>query len=228
MNKLIVIIFLLFPIFNYGQGLTVLYPVGLTNGIISPIDTLDALTENNTEFELKKIVVNVDTIYNDAIGEKIPHYVITSDERPIILFKNHDFKKDKIRGEYFDFKFIEPDSSINFSINQNQFKIRASGEIIDKGTYKIIKNYRLNLVWTDYKVRKEFEILQVNQARVSSKNFIEAPKIIWIGDLNDDQIPDLIIEESTHYALLKRGLYISSDIKETKYSRTVLIEGSFD
>lgn len=74
----------------------------------------------------------------------------------------------------------------------------------------------------------EFEILEVKKAQITSKDFIEAPKLIWIGDLDNDDILDLIIEESTHYAQIKRGLYLSSDLKGDKYSRTILIEGSFD
>jgi len=230
MNKLLIIqvLFLLTTIFAKGQQLTVLYPIGITNGVINTTDTLDALIKKGERFELKSVSIEVDTVYNHALGERIPQFRINCDEKPIILFKSHDFSKSDIPGVFLDFKFLEPDSSIKFSINNNQFLIKASGEVIDKGSYKIINNYRLVLDWTDFKVRMEVEILKVPQAHISSKDFIEAPKIIWIGDLDNDNIPDLILEESTHYAQIKRGLYLSSSLMEEKYPRTILIEGSFD
>ena len=229
MKRLIIqVLFLLTTVLVQGQHLTVLYPIGITNGIINAADTLDALIKKGESFELKSVNVEVDTVYNHALGESIPRYKINCDEKPIILFKNHDFSKSSIPGVFLDFKFLEPDSSIKFSINNNQFLIRAYGEIIDKGSYKIINNYRLILDWTDYKGRMEFEILKVLQAQISSKDFIEAPKIIWIGDLDNDNILDLILEESTHYSQIKRGLYLSSGLMEGKYPRTILIEGCFD
>lgn len=208
-----------------AQQLTLLLPSGLTNGEIKSTDTLDALVQNGNTFQLIPIQVKMDSIYNPAMGEKIPTYSFNTDKRPIVLFKNDDFMKSGVTGKYSDFRFLEPDSSISIKLNERLFQLRAYGEKKQKSNAEVIKNYRLELIWPD---EKESEILKTEQTGLISKSFIEAPKIIWIGDLNNDDLPDLIIEESTHYASVKRGFYLSKDLHKSHYSRTVLVEGSMD
>lgn len=229
MKRLILFSMFLFlaSLFTTGQELTVLYPGGFANKSINIIDSLDALIENNGIFELKTVMVRVDSGYGASVL-KIAFYEIECDKKPVVLFKNHNFKKKNIIGKKFKFKYIEPDSSLCFSLNNKHFKINAYGETIDKGNNTIIKDYKLMLEWIDNYEKNEIEIVKVGKAKISSGSFIEAPRIMWIGDLNDDQFPDLIIEEATHYAVIKRGLYISDNLGKSNYPRTVLVEGGID
>ncbi len=211
-----------------GQKLTLLYPIGLTNGEIKIVDTLDALIEKGDKYVLTPTKINVDTFYNPALGANIPRYNFELKRKPIVFFKNDNFLRTGINGEFYNFKFLEPDSLITFKLGGTLFSLRAYGEIQDNGDFKIIDDYRLVLDWSENKAKMEVEILKVDKASITSADFIEAPKIIWVGDLNNDDIPDLILEESTHSGYIKRGFYLSSDLKGNNYPRTILIEGSFD
>ncbi|NOX48304.1 MAG: hypothetical protein GXO89_15145, partial [Chlorobi bacterium] len=83
-----------------GQKLTVLYPIGLTNGAIERTDTLDALIKKGEDFYLESVIVKVDTVYNPAIGGNMPRFKFNCKERPIVLFKNHDFLKSNIKYRF--------------------------------------------------------------------------------------------------------------------------------
>jgi hypothetical protein len=225
----IILLYILLSVLNAsGQELIVLFPNGLTNGIINNNDTLDALVQKGDKFELLSTSIKVDSIFQPIIDEIVPNYRINCNEKPIVLFKNHNFRKDNITGYDLNYKFLEPDSTITIRIKNNEFKIRAAGDIIYKGNYKTINNYQLFIDWPDFKVILRYKLLSIDSVQITSENLIEAPKLIWVGDLDNDNIMDLIVDEATHYAQVKLGLYLSKIINGVDYPRTLLIEGSFD
>lgn len=229
--RIILFTFLAFVLFaqnTISQDFTALFPVGFSNKSLNLVDTLDGLFMNGEVFELTPTQVKVDSVYNPAHEATVHQYKIMSNNKPIVLFKNHNFQKSDIPGKHFDLKFLMPFETITYALADNTFNLRAYGEMTDHGNYRTIENYKIYLEWQNYKEILRYELIYVKSVQVTSDEFIEGPKIIWIGDLNNDQKIDLILEEGCHYAQIKRGIYLSSDLNEKTYPRTVLVLGSID
>lgn len=197
---------------------------GYANTIIKQLDTLDALIQNSNGFKLEPTIVKVESFYNPAKDLKETVYIVDKKLKPIALFKNHKFKKNSIVGKYLKYSFLEPNSVIDFNINDKKILIKATGDIIDEKSFKTINDYEILVVDSEI----EYSLIKVPSAQWTNKNFIEAPHIIWFGDLDNDNKLDFIIDESTHYASIMRALYLSSNIQDRKYVRSILIEDSVD
>ncbi len=228
MKKIILLLTLLiFSNLSFGQSPIMLID-GYTNGIIKENDTLNALVRNLDGFKLEPIIVKVDSSYHFGKDLKVPNYKINESIKPIAIFKNIDLKKSNIKGEFLNFYFLEPDSDISFDLINSSSIIRAISSVEKHNGFKLFKDYEILVKIIENDLEKEYSLIKISEAQWTNKNFIEAPKIIWMGDLDKDDKVDFIIEESTHYALIKRSLYLSTEIKENGYIRKVLVEDCVD
>ncbi len=228
MIKKLSLILFIFSNSLLGQN-PVMLTDGYTNGIINENDTLYALVRDHNGFKLEStIVIKIDSFYNPAKDLKLPEYKIDENIKPIVLFKNIDLKKENIKGEFLDFYFLEPNSEISFNLINSKSTVKAIGTVEHHKNFKLIHNYEILVNIIENDLEKEYSIIKVPSAQWTNKNFIEAPKIIWVGDIDNDNKIDFIIEESTHYTMIKRSLYLSSEIKEKNYVRKILVEDSID
>jgi hypothetical protein len=209
----------------YGQEIIMAHPDGYLSAKIDKTDTLDGLYEKNGAFELIPVEITWKMIYEEGLEIEIPHYEFHTDEKPIMYFKNHDFIKSKIQGILLDDKFIFPDSSIFFRLDNNPFTIYATGDIAEKKEnydFATINNYTVYVEYENKGKYKTTMLISFDNSKLYG-NFIYAPKIIWMGDLDDDGLLDFIIDERDYYMCLKYGLYLSSNIQNGSYNRELLI-----
>ena len=226
------IIILIITILNFsnvlrGQSLLMLSN-NFSNGEINELDTLDALVKHGNSYELISTEVKKDSIYNPAWTMMQTCYKYKLSEEPIIFFKYHNFKKNVIIGEKKAYVFVNLDTVINYSIGNNTYTFSSRGSLEDHGGYKTISNYEITISTLENGERHLFSLIKCVSVQISSKDFIEAPKLIWIGDLDNDDKLDLILSESTHYAMFSRSLYLSSERKDNKYVKKAEISGSID
>lgn len=225
----IVILFILTSLsaVSRGQDLLMLSD-NFTNGKINNIDTLDALVKNSNYYKLVSTQVKRDSFYNPAWTDMQTCYKYKLPKEPIMFFKYHSFKRNEIIGEEKAYVFVSLETVINYSIGNNTYTFRSTGTLEDHGGYKTISNYEITISAVENGEKHLFSLIKCLSIQISSKDFNEAPKLIWIGDLDNDNKLDLIISESTHHAMFSRSLYLSSERNENKYVRKAGVSGSID
>lgn len=227
-NRIVILFFLIsLSSVSVGQDLLILSN-NFTNGTINSEDTLDALVKHGNSYELISTKVSKDSIYNPSWTMMQTFYKYKLPEEPIIFFKYHNFKKNEIIGEEKTYVLVNLDTVINYSIGNNSYTFSSKGTLEDHGGYKTISNYEIIISAIENGESYVFSLIKCLSVQISSKTFIEAPKLIWIGDLDNDNKLDLIISESRHYAMFSRCLYLSSERKKDKYVKKAGIGGSID
>lgn len=207
------VIIVLFPLFCPGQ--TESRGVGIFTGYLGNVTKASSDILNDSEFEnlclfkinekyyLKLSKLHVETGYNDCEQDSVQHYVTDNEEDYLFLFT--DFKKYNKKGMesvVSERKEIYPGEKISFKFGRKHYELHASGEI-DNGD---INNY---IIFFSYEGAKNKQTL-VSIPKVAST----VGKLVFIGDLDDDGKPDIILDASHHYEFVKIMLFLSSTAKK--------------
>lgn len=150
----------------------------------------------------------------DAEGEATGWKITTAhpDDALILLkgkgLRNRDFEAIEFKKEVY------PGDTIQFDFKGKNYWIFATGSTDDLDG-RSVENYKLFMM-----TEKQGEL--ISQLLVSHDNFDDAMcSVLFIGDIDSDGIPDLILDNSRHYNSDNPTLYLSGDAGENSLLRIV-------
>jgi hypothetical protein len=131
----------------------------------------------------------------------------TNSDTSLLLFAGvNDLQKHKIKPVSFSKNIVWPGESVTYIYNGITYTLYATGNKQKErpdNEYYIVNNYRLF-------IKATINGIERNQLLVSSRAFDDAMiEILFGGDIDGDNIPDLIINTSYHYNVTAPALYLS-------------------
>lgn len=144
----------------------------------------------------------------DEEGEKTGWEIATTNaEKPLILMAGLDFLTEReIKSIQLPAKEIFPGDTIAFDYLGRRYILFATGVKRQSD----ILNYKLYLM-------ADKEAQTITQLLVAQPAFDdEMTDIIFAGDIDGDQFPDLIIDTSGHYNATEPTLYLSRPAESTQ------------
>lgn len=164
---------------------------------------------DSTKISVKSVY---DLILDDENGKKTGWKVTANHtDTSIILFQNENIvPKRNIKQIKFNKQYLYPDDSFSFEYQGQKYVLYAKG-----GKRKEQPNSDWFIVW-NYKLY--LKAIMNNEAKQSllcaEANFSDQMiSIDFIGDIDGDNIPDLIINTSRHYNASLPTLYLSKPAK---------------
>jgi hypothetical protein len=116
-----------------------------------------------------------------------------------------------------------PNKNMTFVFDGTTYKFSAEGDVVP-AEYNpqeyIVKNYKLYLQGN--KNGKEINQLLGSASFFEDNTF----EVLFIGDIDGDNIPDLLLNTSYHYNLYRPTLYLSSFANENELVKVVAIHES--
>jgi len=191
----------------------------LRPGNIESIDGIDLQSEwwglfnkGEGEWRLEKTIVKATPAHNPMIdqeGEASTFDISVSNENPcLLLWSDIDFLfEHDIEEIEIESKKLMPEETVAFTYYSVQYELFAYGE---EGEYGNIENYTLSITRNDG---------GYNSAQsIASHDFFDDTmvEILFIGDIDGDDIPDLIIDDSHKYSYSKPVLFLSRLGNEAK------------
>jgi len=212
-TRIISLILVVIPFWTMGQEQKVEVSGFFVPGYRLPlhIDTTSLCTKfiglfkEDEKFHLKQTEGHYKEEYNDCLEESFI-YLIPNEENCIFLFSDftgyNTLPIDAINGG----KEIEmmPGKSFNFNYNNIVYTFQAEGEIAGSD----IKNYTLSYAKTDSPTKQTLVIHELIESTVVS--------ILFIGDIDGDGEPDIILNATNHYEFLHIQLFLSSTKKKNE------------
>lgn len=180
--------------------------------------------DSDQAFKIMEAKPEVNQVFDpvlDEEGEMTGVEVAQSKERPFLAFveSNVDLTTSAIETAILP-SYIYPGEKVQFSYKGKEYTLFATGtrkfsgisdqDIEDSITngYEVpkyyVKDYTLRLEVKDSETKNEIVLL-------SQKFFEEGvvPKIMFSGDINNDNVVDLILDTATHYNVSRPTLYLS-------------------
>ncbi len=180
--------------------------------------------DSDQAFKITEATPVVNQVFDpvlDEEGEKTGVEVAQSEEKTFLAFveSNIDLTTSAIETATLP-SYIYPGEKVQFSYKGKEYTLFATGtrkfsgisdeEIEDSiaNGFEVpkyyVKDYTLRLEVKDTEAKNEIVLL-------SQKFFEEGvvPKIIFGGDINSDDVVDLILDTATHYNVSRPTLYLS-------------------
>jgi hypothetical protein len=139
---------------------------------------------------------------SDSTGRSVS---VNNSDTAILLFSGYAAKQGKVQTVKLDSGYVLPGDTVNFSYNGTGYRIFATGKRVYEagGEYFDLADYKLYFQGTK-------NGRTVTQTIMIQPKFEETrPTVMFIGDIDGDGIPDLIIDTSYHYNAFVPTLYLS-------------------
>lgn len=181
--------------------------------VIANAEQLDwyGLFINDTGSYIEKTKIKIDTIYDVILDEdstiKSGKFIsIENEDRCIILISGLKLIEGSVDAIVPSKYYLDPGEKMEFTLSNQTYFFEASG----------IKSDTIFQEWrdiTDYKLFFNKNNDPSKKQLLMSEEYLEGSigGIIWIGDLNRDKKPDLIMNLSNHYNRGNTTLLISGD-----------------
>lgn len=179
---------------------------------------------NSTETYVDSVKLNIkkeyDPILDEENGKKTGWLIETKHIDTSILFFQTKYisQKRNIKEIVPKKKILFPEDSFCFSYNNVKYVLYAKGgkeKVQDDPIWYNLWNYKL-YIKTSIK-GKTIETLLCGAPRCDD----QVPEIIFIGDLDNDEIPDLILNTSSHYNATCPTLYLSKPANKNEIVKPV-------
>jgi hypothetical protein len=170
------------------------------------------LFRNGNEWYITNTKINI-TKAHDGISDETEtdstgwNVSITNNiDTALLLFSGHTLLQSKVKAVKLDSAYILPGDTMRFSLNGQAFSLFATGRRVYEGDdkeYFDLADYKLYL-----RGKKDGQI--ITQAIMIQSHFEENRPAVWfVGDMDGDGFPDLIIDTSNHYNAEVPTLYLS-------------------
>ncbi|SDH69323.1 hypothetical protein [Myroides phaeus] len=157
----------------------------------------------------------------DEDGEMTGVEVAQSEEKPFLAFveSNIDLTTSAIETTTLP-SYIYPGEKVQFTYKGKEYTLFATGTRKSSGISEqdiqesIVNGFEMPKFYVkDYTLRLEVKDTEMkNEIVLLSQKFFEegvVPKIMFGGDINNDNVVDLILDTATHYNVSRPTLYLS-------------------
>jgi hypothetical protein len=157
---------------------------------------------NNGRFVLRPIKPHLERVFNDCLSDSAT-VIVPGRDNCLFLFSglgeyyNSGPIKDANNGETIE---MTPGRRFDFLYGEFGYTFEAEGEA-DKTDEGHIKNYTLSFGITDEQRRQTLVAHDQTEDAVA--------KILFIGDLDGDDVPDVILDATHHYEFKRIQLFLS-------------------
>lgn len=170
------------------------------------------LYRNDAGFYTKKTDLTIEPTYDpivDSEGQKTGWEIRINEKKSdscYFLISNVNIKLGQVNSVKINKKTVPPNQPLNFTFNDKKYEIFSTARVFqtDKNTeeYFSAEGYRMYLL---NKTENKKTLISAQE------NFDDSNiEILFIGDLDGDDLPDLIIDNSRHYNAFSPTLYLSS------------------
>lgn len=157
------------------------------------IDSTHNTTLKRIQLELKK---TFDPIIDNP-GDTTGWTLSTVPEDPLFIISGLNNKQEKIPSLKPPLRHLYPGQSFSFKMNNTWYYIKATGTADDG-----ISNYGLHISSNQSRIPETLAFTQGFDDEMFD--------ILWIGDLDGDSKPDLLLDISDHYNVSHYALFLSS------------------
>lgn len=158
-----------------------------------------------------------DPVVDEDETEKTGWQVTTTvtDSTLLLMEENPFVKVGNVQSVHLAKEIIYPGDSLQFSYGGENYVLFATGE---KGKEPLaVKNYKLYLSAFIHKQQKP-------QLLVAQPSFDDRMiRLLFIGDIDGDNKPDLLIDTSPHYNMQKPTLYLSGAAGPDEITKPVAV-----
>jgi hypothetical protein len=188
-------------------------------GRIESIDSLDLDSEwwglfdkGEGKWRLEKTKIQSIAVHNPMVDEEgeMSSFEITTSKKEayLLLWSNLDFLAERdVEQIKIEKNEIYPGEDIEFQFHRADYRIYAFGE---DGEFGDIKNYEL-------RISKNAGQHEPDQLITDHQYFDGTMlSILFVGDIDGDKIPDMIIEDSHKYSYSKPVLFLSRPTSESR------------
>ncbi len=181
---------------------------------------------HNKKYYLKSAEINIESSYDECSGDSSLH--IFSKRASILLIKGLSPKNNRIETIKLDKERVWVGDILKFKFNSRTYILEGKGVTVKHGRAymdKSDKPKRWDIV-EDYKLYLSLEDSSTQQLLISMEKFNDTfVKILWIGDLDEDNMPDFIFDTSPNYEYNRLELFLSSAAKDGELVKLVAVSG---
>lgn len=171
-------------------------------------------------YYLKSAVVNLESSFDDCSGDST--LCISSGRNSILMIKGLSPKSNKIRSVKLNKERVWVGEKFTFTFNSQSYTLTGEGTTIKHDSTYLNGGDKLDRWNTvkDYKLSLAALGASDSQLLIRIANFDDTfVKILWIGDLDEDNKPDLIVNTSPNYEMNRIELFLSSGAKDGELVR---------
>lgn len=165
-------------------------------------DWIGLVKLENGDYVAKNVAVKmarVKDVVVDEGGEATAVEVTTDSAAEIFLHGLNLKDGQKLNSFEIKKESLKPGEALDWSLAGKTAKLSALGSATKNGEIESFRNYKWQFEWAGKKqILAESELLEL-------QNF----KLIWVGDLNEDGIPDIIADISNHENLSEVTVFLS-------------------
>ena len=183
----------------------------LQTGIVDDVEGLDlesewwGLFEKDGQWRIEKTFLTINKVHNpmlDAEGEATANEIVTDvEDECLVLWSDLDFLEEgEIEHVEIPQKKVYPGETVTFEFYDDTYKLTGQG---DTDEYGGIENYFLLL-------ERKYDGVNTGTF-ISDQPFFDdtMTEILFIGDIDGDEIVDLVLDDSPKYSYSHIVLFLS-------------------
>ena len=163
---------------------------------------LGILKSGDGKFSAKQVTVKMTKVKDQVVGDedgKTSAVEVTSEADVEFLLRGFAMPANGFPTVELKRESLKPGESMEFVLGEKHAKLSATGLLKKQGDQDIITDYR----WV-------YEVDGKSQLIAETKGFDDREfKVLWVGDLNNDGLPDVIADTSDHYNQSQIELFVS-------------------
>jgi len=187
-------------------------------------ETWLALMHKEGRFYLEETVLTVEAVHDNMVdkpGEKTGKKIITdkSDQNVLLLINNLELKTGPVNGKTYPGHFFKNAEPVHIQFGGKPYHLTMLvPEKVERETKSPL----------EFSSTKKKQMLRSYYTRVmNDSTYVFGDEgsvgIQWIGDLDGDNKPDLIMSLSDHYNVMETVLLLSSQAKEGQLVKEVAV-----
>lgn len=174
-------------------------------------------------YYFKKAKITIERGFDDCFGDSTT--IVNTKNESLILIKGLSPIQGKLYSITLDKQYVWVGETQQFRFYDKNYVLRGDGITIKSGQAYIDDSNGKPERWDDV---KDYKLYLTQEGDTKEQLLISIPefegtfvKILWIGDLDQDKVPDLLLDVSPHYEIKKVILFLSSKAEKDEIVKNV-------
>ncbi|MCA9788449.1 MAG: hypothetical protein KC462_01700 [Cyanobacteria bacterium HKST-UBA05] len=191
-------------------------------------ETQDNDTSGKKQYELRQVAIEVDVVHDPLVdtepGQNSGKRVRVNEARqPIFLVQGDFFKPGPVNTVFEGVQFLYPGQQLAFSINEKPYFITSTGAVDSPSPQEGIHLRDYSLMLVDRTLAQEpdpHDGIPPHVQPLLSSNELDVfdgdrPSVYWVGDLDRDGLPDVLLDQSNDDDVNMMTLFMSHSSSAT-------------